>query len=111
MYEVFLTREAQCFYEQADPVLVRKLNRCFQSLRKNPHEHPSIKRLKGSLAGHFAIKWEIGEWSTELMGRSARLLCCSLLTEARLTDSAFIGWIGSGIWSRVQGREAVMSDE
>jgi mRNA interferase RelE/StbE len=60
MYEVFLTREAQCFYEQADPVLVRKLNRCFQSLRKNPHEHPSIKRLKGSLAGHF--RYQMGDW-------------------------------------------------
>jgi len=60
MYEVLLTYEAQCFYEQADPVLVRKRNRCFQSLWKNPHEHPSIKRLKGSLAGHF--RYQIGDW-------------------------------------------------
>lgn len=26
MYEVFLTRKAQDFYQQADPALVRKLN-------------------------------------------------------------------------------------
>ena len=47
MYEVFLTHEAQRFYEQADPVLVRKLNRCFQYLRENLHEHPNSKRHNG----------------------------------------------------------------
>jgi len=60
MYEVFLTREAQRFYEQADPVLVRKLNRCFRYLRENPYDHPNIKRLKGPLAGHFPYR--IGDW-------------------------------------------------
>ena len=28
MYDVFLTRDARRFYENADPVLARKLNRC-----------------------------------------------------------------------------------
>ena len=60
MYEVFLTREAQRFYEEADPVLVRKLNRCFEHLRENPYEHPNIKRLKGPLAGHF--RYRVGDW-------------------------------------------------
>ena len=60
MYEVFLTREAQRFYERADPVLVRKLNRCFERLRENPYEHPNIKQLKGPLAGHF--RYRIGDW-------------------------------------------------
>ena len=60
MYEVFLTHEAQRFYEQADPVLVRKLNRCFQCLQENPHEHPNIKRLKGPLVGRF--RYQIGDW-------------------------------------------------
>jgi len=73
MYEVFLTHEAQRFYEQADPILVRKLNRCFQCLRANPYEHPNIKRLKGPLSGHFRYQ-----------------------TEARLIASAFTTWIGSG---------------
>jgi len=59
-YEVFLTREAQRFYEQADPVLVRKLNRCFQYLRRTPYEHPNIKHLKGPLAGYF--RYQIGNW-------------------------------------------------
>lgn len=60
MYEVLLTHEAQRFYEQADPVLVRKLNRCFQYLGKDPCEHPNIKQLKGPLAGHF--RYQVGDW-------------------------------------------------
>ena len=60
MYEVFLTREAQDFYEQADPVLVRKLNRRFRYLREDPYRHPNIKRLKGPLAGHF--RYRVGDW-------------------------------------------------
>jgi len=60
MYEVFLTREAQRFYERADPVLVRKLNRCFDRLREDPYEHPNIKRLTGTLAGYF--RYRIGDW-------------------------------------------------
>lgn len=60
MYEVFLTGEAQRFYEEADPVLVRKLNRCFRYLRDDPHKHPNIKRLKGPLSGHF--RYRAGDW-------------------------------------------------
>lgn len=60
MYEVLLTREAQDFYEQADPALVRKLNRCFRHVRENPYGHPNIKRLKGPLAGHF--RYRVGDW-------------------------------------------------
>jgi len=60
MYEVFLTREAQRFYEEADPALVRKLNRCFQYLRENPCDHPNIKRLKGPLTGRF--RYRVGDW-------------------------------------------------
>ena len=59
MYEVLLTHEAQRFYEHADPVLARKLNRCFQYLRKYPYEHPNIKRLKGPLAGYF--RYQVGD--------------------------------------------------
>jgi len=49
MYEVLLTRDAQKFYQNADASLVRRLNRCFDQLRRNPYEHPNIKRLKGPL--------------------------------------------------------------
>ena len=60
MYEVFLTKEAQHFYEGADPVLVRKLNRCFRHLCNDPYEHPNIKRLKGPLTGR--LRYRVGDW-------------------------------------------------
>ena len=60
MYELTLTRQAQLFYEQAATSLVRRLNRCFEQLRQNPHEHPNIKRLKGPLQGYF--RYRVGDW-------------------------------------------------
>ena len=60
MYELFLTREAQQFYEKADAVLARKLNRCFRYLQSDPYEHPNIKRLKGSLDGYF--RYRVSDW-------------------------------------------------
>ena len=60
MYDVLLTHEAQRFYEQADPILVRKLNRCFQYLGKDPYEHPNIKRLRGPLVG--SLRYQVGDW-------------------------------------------------
>lgn len=60
MYELILTREAQRFYKRADPPLVRRLHRCFEQLRKNPYEHPNIKRLRGPLAGYF--RYRVGDW-------------------------------------------------
>ena len=59
-YEVFLTREAQRFYEEAEASLVRRLNRCFRYLKENPYEHPNIKRLKGPLSGYF--RYRVGDW-------------------------------------------------
>jgi mRNA interferase RelE/StbE len=60
MYEILLTSEAQHFYAEADPVLVRKLNRCFQYLQNDPYKHPNIKRLKGPLAGY--LRYRVGDW-------------------------------------------------
>ena len=60
MYEIWLTRDAQEFYQAADDPLARKLNRCFDQLRRDPHRHPNIKRLKGLLAGHW--RYRVGDW-------------------------------------------------
>lgn len=60
MYELFLTREAHRSYEEADPVLVRKLNRCFETLQDDPYRHPNVKRLRGSLAGY--LRYRMGDW-------------------------------------------------
>ncbi|WP_420642049.1 type II toxin-antitoxin system RelE family toxin [Candidatus Leptofilum sp.] len=60
MYEIRLSKQAQRFYEKADKLLVRKLNRCFNQLAQNPHEHPNIKRLRGELLGYF--RYRLGDW-------------------------------------------------
>jgi len=60
VYELVLTREAQKFYEKAEPPLVRQLHRCFEPLREAPYEHPNIRRLKGPLAGYF--RYRVGDW-------------------------------------------------
>ena len=60
MYEVLLTRDAQKFYQDAGAPLVRRLNRCFDQLRRNPYEHPNIRRLKGPLAGYW--RYRVGDW-------------------------------------------------
>ncbi len=60
MYELLLTKDAQQFYEKADSVLVKKINRCFEHLEMNPYDHPNIKILKGALSGHF--RYRLGDW-------------------------------------------------
>jgi len=60
MYSLKLTREAQKFYEQTEPSLVRRINRCFEQLSENPYEHPNIKALRGALSGYH--RYRVGDW-------------------------------------------------
>lgn len=60
MYDIWLTRDARKFYQDADDHLVKRLNRCFDQLQRNPHRHPNIKRLKGPLAGYW--RYRVGDW-------------------------------------------------
>ena len=56
MYEIQLTQEAQGVYQEVDVPLAKRLNRCFDQLRRNPYEHPNIKRLRGSLKGYWRYR-------------------------------------------------------
>ena len=60
MYEIRLTRDARTFYEAADKVLAKRLNRCFDQLRQDPYAHPNIRRLKGPLDGQW--RYRVGDW-------------------------------------------------
>lgn len=60
MYEIRLTHDAQKSYRAAEGTLVKRLHRCFDQLRRNPHEHSNIKRLKGPLAGYW--RYRVGDW-------------------------------------------------
>jgi mRNA interferase RelE/StbE len=57
MYEIWLTRDAQKFYQDAVDQKAEPLLRptAAQSLW-----HPNIKRLKGPLAGHWPYR--VGDW-------------------------------------------------
>ncbi|MBM4032717.1 MAG: type II toxin-antitoxin system RelE/ParE family toxin [Planctomycetes bacterium] len=60
MYRVILSHDAQRFFDDAEAPLQRKLDRCFDMLRIDPHRHPNIKPLKGSLSGYR--RYRVGDY-------------------------------------------------
>ena len=56
MYRVELSREAQRFYERCDRPVATKLDRCFQSLERNPRGGNNVKALKGQLSGSYRYR-------------------------------------------------------
>ncbi len=72
MYEVFLTQEAQRFYEEADPVLVRKLNRCFRYCGTIPISTQTSSPSRDLWPGTSVIELVIGELSTRFTNRSEK---------------------------------------
>jgi len=59
MYSVELSRDARRYFERADASLQRRLDRCFDRLKVEPHFGGNIKPLKGKLAGHF--RYRVGD--------------------------------------------------
>ncbi|HLO46823.1 MAG TPA: type II toxin-antitoxin system RelE/ParE family toxin [Kamptonema sp.] len=60
LYSVVVSFDAQNFFEEASVSLQRKLYRCFEMLKINPHTHPNIKTLKGDLAGYY--RYRVGDY-------------------------------------------------
>ncbi len=60
MYRLELSREAERFYERCDKSVAKKLDRCFESLEKNPRVGNNIKSLKGRLAGSY--RYRLGDY-------------------------------------------------
>lgn len=60
MYDVQLTPGAVQFFEEADPPLQKKLDRCFSQLAVEPHRHPNIKTLTGPYRG--LLRYRVGDW-------------------------------------------------
>ena len=60
MYELRFDQEAVEVYRQADRLMVKRFNRCFDYLRENPFTHPNIKPLTGTLSGLY--RYRIGDW-------------------------------------------------
>lgn len=59
MFEVVLSAEARRFLGRCDAGLRRRLERCFESLERDPREGNNIKRLTGPLAG--AWRYRVGD--------------------------------------------------
>ena len=51
MHSVALSKDARRFFERADASLQRRLDRCFDRLKVEPHHGGNIKPLKGTLTG------------------------------------------------------------
>lgn len=60
MYAVELARSAAKFFENADVPLQRRLDRCFDLLRKNPRGSNNAKPLHGAFAGFW--RYRVGDY-------------------------------------------------
>jgi len=56
MYSVRLLPQAQALFARADRPLAKKLARCFEQLEQNPHYHPNIRPLSGSLKDYYRFR-------------------------------------------------------
>jgi mRNA interferase RelE/StbE len=59
MYKIQLSRKSAKFYQTADTVTTRRLDRVFSVLSDNPYNHYNIKRLVGDLAG--SLRFRLGD--------------------------------------------------
>ena len=60
MFSVALSRDAKRFFKRADATLQRRLDRCFDRLKVEPHSGGNIKPLKGNLAGRY--RYRVGDY-------------------------------------------------
>jgi mRNA interferase RelE/StbE len=59
-YVVVISVDAQIFFESASSGLQKKLDRCFDRLKVEPHYYPNIKLLKGELSGYY--RYRVGDY-------------------------------------------------
>ena len=60
MYKFELSRDAKRFFERASATLQRRLDRCFDKLKVEPHSDGGIKPLKGDFAGYY--RYRVGDY-------------------------------------------------
>lgn len=59
-FELRLSTSSVRFYQRADAALARRLNRCFETLERDPLGAPGIRALRGKLRGDYRIR--VGDW-------------------------------------------------
>jgi len=55
MYEVVISHEAEKHYKRQDTKAKRKINRCIDTLEKDPLSGAHVKRLHGQLEGKYRL--------------------------------------------------------
>jgi mRNA interferase RelE/StbE len=60
MYKVELSRDAKRYFERANALLQRRLDRCFDHIKVNPRGAGNAKRLGGNLSGHY--RYRVGDY-------------------------------------------------
>ena len=48
-YDIVLSRRADRYYNRVDPIMVRRLNRCFDELRRDPFASRNVRPIRGSV--------------------------------------------------------------
>ena len=59
-WEIVLTKPAEKVYDKSSKEMHRRLDRCFETLEKNPHYGNNIKHLTGELKG--LLRYRAGDW-------------------------------------------------
>ncbi|MBC6419069.1 MAG: type II toxin-antitoxin system RelE/ParE family toxin [Prochloron sp. SP5CPC1] len=60
MYEVVLHPDVLKFYADAQVATAKKIAGAFKQLSREPRNYPTIKSLKGTLAGYY--RYRIGDY-------------------------------------------------
>ena len=55
MYEIVISREAEKQYKKQDTKAKRRINRCIDTLEKDPVSGPHIRKLHGQLEGKYRL--------------------------------------------------------
>jgi mRNA interferase RelE/StbE len=56
MFEIEFSRKGEKFYSSADDKTARILNRCFETIAKEPFYHANIKKLHGEFEGSYRYR-------------------------------------------------------
>lgn len=59
-YKIRLTKEANKSYNGSDPILKKKLSKCFKILQQTPRDYPQIKILTGDFSGKY--RFRVGDY-------------------------------------------------
>ena len=58
MYKIFLTKGAVKYYKKCDPTTQRRLDKCFEDLKKDPVNSSNVKKIAWRIGWIFSLSNE-----------------------------------------------------